>query len=91
MAEDKYKQLHLLIDQITQRLQTEETENIRLTAEVRTLKSHIKRLESIKQTAEALREWKEVTTSILKKLYTKIDKEIERIEQQASSPDLGKK
>ena len=91
MAEDKYQKLNSLIDLVTHNLQTEEAENLRLKAEVRTLQAHIKRLQTVQETAKALKEWKDITSAILKKLYTKIDKEIERIEQQASSPDLGRK
>lgn len=91
MEEDKYKQLHLLIDRISVRLAQAEEENILLQAKVRTLKSNVKVLQSAQVTAKALKEWKDVTTSILKKLYNKIDREIERIEQQSSSPDLGGK
>ena len=91
MEEDKYKQLHLLIDRISVRLAQAEEENILLQAKFRTLESNVKVLQSAQVTAKALKEWKDVTTSILKKLYNKIDREIERIEQQSSSPDLGGK
>lgn len=89
--EDKYKQLHLLIDKISARLAQAEEENNLLQAKVRTLESNVKVLQSAQATARALKEWKDITTSILKKLYTKIDREIERIEQQSSTPDLGDK
>ncbi len=89
--EDKYKQLHLLIDKISTRLAQAEEENNLLQAKVRTLESNVKVLQSAQATARALKEWKDITTSILKKLYTKIDREIERIEQQSSSPNLGDK
>jgi len=91
MAEDKYQKLNSLIDLVTQKLQTAEEENIRLQVEVRTLQAHVKRLQTVQETAKALKEWKDITTAILKKLYNKIDKEIERIEQQSSSPDLDRK
>lgn len=89
--EDKYKQLHLLIDNVSSRLAEAEGENIILKAKVRTLESSLRVMESAQSTAKALKEWRDVTTSILKKLYGKIDKEIARIEASATSPRLGGK
>ena len=89
--DDKYKQLNLLVDKISARLAEAEQENIVLRAKTRTQESTIRMLESAQQTARALKEWKDVTTSILKKLYLKIDKEVEKIETSSSAPDIGDK
>lgn len=87
---EKYKQLDLLVDKITARLVSAEEENISLLARVRMLESSVKVLESSQSTVTALKEWRDVTNSVLKKLYTKIDKEISRIEEQVATPKLDK-
>ncbi len=89
--EDKYKTLNLLIDKVSSRLAQVEEENLVLKARVRTMESSLRVLESTQETVRALKEWKDVTTSILKKLYTKIDREIEKIEEQSSTPNIGDK
>jgi len=89
--EDKYKQLHLLIDKVSTRLAEAEEENLLLKAKVRTLESSLRLMESTQATAKALKEWKDVTMSILRKLYAKIDKEIDRIEAQSAAPHTGDK
>ncbi len=89
--EDKYKTLNLLIDKVSSRLAQVEEENLVLKARVRTMESSLRVLESTQETVRALKEWKDVTTSILKKLYTKIEREIEKIEEQSSTPNIGDK
>ena len=89
--EDKYKTLNLLIDKVSSRLAQVEEENLVLKAKVRTMESSLRVLESTQETVRALKEWKDVTTSILKKLYSKIDREIEKIEEQSSTPNIGDK
>lgn len=89
--EDKYKTLNLLIDKVSSRLAQVEEENLVLKAKVRTMESSLRVLESTQETVRALKEWKDITTSILKKLYTKIDREIEKIEEQSSTPNIGDK
>ena len=89
--EDKYKTLNLLIDKVSSRLAQVEEENLVLKAKVRTMESSLRVLESTQETVRALKEWRDVTTSILKKLYTKIDREIEKIEEQSSTPNIGDK
>ncbi len=89
--EDKYKTLNLLIDKVSSRLAQVEEENLVLKARVRAMESSLRVLESTQETVRALKEWKDVTTSILKKLYTKIDREIEKIEEQSSTPNIGDK
>jgi hypothetical protein len=89
--DDKYKQLHLLVDRISARLAEAEQENIVLRAKMRTLESALRVAQSAQAAARALKEWKDVATAILKKLYAKIDREIERIEARSSVPRAGGK
>jgi len=88
---DKYKQLHLMIDRVSARLTQAEEQNLVLSAKVRALESSLRIAQSSQETAKALKEWKDVTTAVLKKLCVKIDKEVEKIEARGSSPDLGDK
>ena len=81
----------MLIDKVSLRLTQLEEENIVLKAKVRTMESSLRVLDSTQQTVYALKEWKDVTTSILKKLYNKIDREIAKIEEQSSTPNIGDK
>jgi translation initiation factor 2B subunit (eIF-2B alpha/beta/delta family) len=89
--EDKYKKLHIQIDRVVARIAKAEEENLVLQAKVRALESSLRVMESAQATAKALKEWKDVTTSILKKLYFKIEKEIEKIEDQSSALNTGGK
>jgi len=89
--EEKYKQLHLLIDKVSARLSEAEQENLVLKAKMRTLESSLRIAQSGEAAAKALKEWKDVTMSILKKLYAKTEKEIERIEAQSRAPQTGDK
>lgn len=81
----------MLIDKVSTRLAEAEEENIVLKARVKAMESSLRVLGSTQETVRALKEWKEVTTSILKKLYVKIDREIDKIEEQASTPNIGEK
>lgn len=89
--EDKYKQLNELAEKVSSRLARAEEENLILHAKVRSLESSLRVMESAQVTAKALKEWKDVTTSILKKVCSKIDREIAKIETQSQTPHLGDK
>ena len=98
---EKYKALELLVTQTINLVQEKEQEIAALKEEndkeILALKAQIKLLESenrvnksAQETVNALTEWKDVTTSLLKKLYLKIDKEIMRIESQVATPKVNK-
>lgn len=89
--EDKYKQLTELAQKVSTRLAQAEEENLILQAKVKSLESSLRIMESAQVTAKALKEWKDVTTSILKKVCSKIDREINKIETQSQTPHLGDK
>ncbi len=89
--EDKYKQLTELAQKVSSRLAQTEEENLILQAKVKSLESSLRIMESAQVTAKALKEWKDVTTSILKKVCSKIDREINKIETQSQTPHLGDK
>jgi len=87
---DKYKELELLVTQLIARIKDKEAENVALSAKIKMLEISLRRSESTQETVNALTEWKDITTSVLKKLYLKIDKEIMRIEAQVATPKINK-
>ncbi len=89
-SKDKYKKLELLVDQLLARMQEKEKEIIALSARIKLLESENRVNKSTQETVNALLEWKEVTTQVLKRLYLKIDKEIMRIESQVATPKIEK-
>ncbi len=89
-SRDKYKKLELLVDQLLARMQEKEKEILALKARIKLLESENRVNKSTQETVNALMEWKEVTTLLLKRLYLKIDKEIMRIEAQVATPKINK-
>ena len=89
-SKDKYKKLELLVDQLLARMSEREKEIIALSAKIKLLESENRLNKSTQETVNALMEWKEVTTLLLKRLYLKIDKEIMRIESQVATPKIDK-
>lgn len=89
-SKDKYKKLELLVDQLLARMQEKEKEIIALSARIKLLESENRVNKSTQETVNALLEWKDVTTQVLKRLYLKIDKEIMRIESQVATPKIEK-
>ena len=89
-SRDKYKKLELLVDQLLARMQDKEKEILALSARIKLLESENRVNKSTQETVNALMEWKEITTLLLKRLYLKIDKEIMRIEAQVATPKIDK-
>ncbi len=89
-SRDKYKKLELLVDQLLARMQEKEKEVLALSARIKLLESENRVNKSTQETVNALMEWKEITTLLLKRLYLKIDKEIMRIEAQVATPKINK-
>lgn len=76
MQDDKLKQLELLIAQTASRLHNLQTELSAARQKIRQQEDTIVRLRSAEAELKNLREWKKDTVSALKKLETRIDKEI---------------
>jgi hypothetical protein len=89
-SRDKYKKLELLVDQLLARMGEREKEIVALSAKIKLLESENRVNKSTQETVNALMEWKEITTLLLKRLYLKIDKEIMRIESQVATPKINK-
>ncbi|MBQ7908634.1 MAG: hypothetical protein IJ311_03970 [Elusimicrobiaceae bacterium] len=80
--QEKLKQLELLVTQAASRLQTLQSEAATLRQKVRLQEDTIARLKENETELRSLREWKKNTVSALKKLETRIDKEIARAEEE---------
>ncbi|MBO7238466.1 MAG: hypothetical protein J6U96_04195 [Elusimicrobiaceae bacterium] len=78
MAEDKFKQLELLISQTANRLQSLQAELSAARQKIRTQENIIERLRENETELKTLREWKKNTVTVLKKLETRIEKEISK-------------
>ncbi len=73
---EKIAQLEVLLDQLTLRLKNAEESNSTLKNRVRVLEATAERLRDIEADAKALRDWKKDTTAQLKRIASKIEKEI---------------
>ncbi|ACC97705.1 hypothetical protein Emin_0139 [Elusimicrobium minutum Pei191] len=74
--QDKIAQLEVLVAQATQKLSGLEGENSTLKNRLRTVEAHLERLREIEDEAKILRDWKRDTLAQLKRLQSKIEKEI---------------
>ncbi len=81
MQEEKLKQLELLISQTASRLQTLQQQMAAARQKIRQQEDTISRLRESENELKALREWKRNTVSALKKLETRVDKEISKIQE----------
>ena len=74
--EDKISQLTVLVAQATQRLQSLEAENSTLKNRLRTVEGHLEKLRGVDDELRLLRDWKRETLAQLKKLHTRIEREL---------------
>ena len=80
--QEKLKQLELLINQASLRLQKMQGELDAARQKIRTQEDTIIRLRESEAELKNLREWKRTTVSTLKKLETRIDKELAKVQKQ---------
>ncbi len=78
MAEDKFKQLELLVSQTANRLHAMQDELNVSRQKIRAQENIIARLKENETELKALRDWKKNTVNVLRKLETRIDKEINK-------------
>ena len=74
--EDKISQLTALVAQATIRLQSLEAENSALKNRLRAVEGQSAKLRGVDEEVRALREWKRDTVARLKKLHTRIEREL---------------
>lgn len=80
--QEKLKQLELLVSQAASRLQTLQKEEAALRQKVRLQEETILRLKESEAELKALREWKKNAVNTLRKLETRIDKELAKAQEQ---------
>ena len=80
--QEKLKQLELLVSQAATRLQTLQKEEAALRHKVRLQEETILRLKESEAELKALREWKKNAVNTLRKLETRIDKELAKAQEQ---------
>ncbi|WP_178337864.1 hypothetical protein [Candidatus Avelusimicrobium facis] len=80
--QEKLKQLELLVSQAATRLQTLQKEEAALRQKVRLQEETILRLKESEAELKALREWKKNAVNTLRKLETRIDKELAKAQEQ---------
>lgn len=80
--QEKLKQLELLVSQAATRLQTLQKEEAALRQKVRLQEETILRLKESEAELKALREWKKNAVNTLRKLETRIDKELAKVQEQ---------
>lgn len=80
--QEKLKQLELLVTQASLRLQKMQGELDAARQKIRTQEDTIIRLRESEAELKNLREWKRTTVSTLKKLETRIDKELAKVQKQ---------
>ena len=78
MAEDKFKQLELLVSQTASRLRDLQGELTAARQKIRAQENVIERLRESETELKTLREWKKNTVNTLRKLETRIDREINK-------------
>ena len=84
MPDDKFKQLELLVAQTARRLQSLQGDLAAAHQKIRTQENLIARLRESENELKALREWKRNTVSVLKKLETRLEKEINKVTENSN-------
>ena len=83
--QEQLKQLELLVSQAAVRIQTLEGETAALRQKLRQQEETVARLKESESELKALREWKKSTVSTLKKLQTRVEKEITRAQEKRNA------
>ncbi len=83
--QEQLKQLELLVSQAAARIQTLEGETASLRQKLRQQEETVARLKESESELKALREWKKSTVSTLKKLQTRVEKEITRAQEKRNA------
>ena len=82
--QEKLKQLELLITQTLARQKELAGENAALKNRLRNLETDSLQLKALQSQLKDLKEWKKNTQSVLRKLAARVDKELEKAQEQQS-------
>ena len=80
--QDKLKQLELLITQALARQKELAGENVSLKNKIRTLEADKQELKEVQTQLRELKEWKKNTQTVLRRLATRVDKELQKARQE---------
>ena len=80
--QEKLKQLELLITQILSRQKELAGENTALKNQLRTLEQDRLQLKEIQTQLRELKDWKKNAQTVLRRLATRVDKELEKAQQE---------
>lgn len=82
--QEKLKQLELLITQTLARQKELAGENATLKNRLRNLETDSLQLKALQSQLRELKEWKKNTQTVLRKLAARVDKELEKAQEQQS-------
>lgn len=74
--QEKLKQLELLVSQTLARQKAMQSENVALKQRLRSLEDGVEKLKTAEAEMRALKEWKKNVQNTLRRLVSRIDKEI---------------
>lgn len=80
--QEKLKQLELLITQTLARQKELAGENATLKNRLRNVEQGNQELKNLQTELRALKEWKKNTQSVLRRLAARVDKELEKVQQE---------
>lgn len=79
--QEKLKQLELLVSQVLARRKAVEEKNAELLQRLRRLEDAAVKFRQQEEELKSLREWKRSTQNTLKRLYARVDKEIQKAQK----------
>ncbi len=79
--QEKLKQLELLVSQLLARQKDTAAENRALRQRVRILEGNVEKLKSVESELKTVREWKKNAQTVLKRVATRLDKEIAKAQE----------
>lgn len=82
--QEKLKQLELLISQALSRQKELMTENATLKQRMRVLEENTLKLKEVEADLKSIKEWKRNTQTVLRRLHARLEKEIEKAQEEES-------
>ncbi|MCQ2411178.1 MAG: hypothetical protein MJ053_06965 [Elusimicrobiaceae bacterium] len=80
--QEKLKQVELLVSQLLARQKDTQTENAALKQRVRALEDGMEKLKSTEAELRALKEWTKNAQTVLRRLSSRLDKEISKAKEE---------
>lgn len=80
--QEKLKELELLASQLLARQKDAQAQNAALKQRLRILEESVEKLKKTEAELRALKEWKKNTQTVLRRLVTRVDKELEKAKQE---------